>query len=186
MHTLEDIRQLEDDRQFTEALDAYDRLYQHDSSEYNVWKHYFFLLWEVVEEVDENTLLDKKVRPRMKELLAEGKTRFSDLADFNFIAGYAIAMFPYEFGDYDDMLQSALGMLRKAHVLEPGNTLYRYLATSFAGEEEEELSRHKHAALPVIRATFQGKGALNKYFRQVLLHENADIISGMHLLFIQL
>jgi tetratricopeptide (TPR) repeat protein len=170
MHSLKEILEFEDKGEFIKALDAYEHLYSTDPLNYNVWKHYFFLLWEVVEEVAESVLLEYDVRSKMRRMITEGYKKFESVADFNFIAGYAVAMFPYEFGKYQEQLQTAKQLLNKAYRLEPANKIYQYMCNSFSEEQNErDLNTLKQEALHEIRETFSGIGILNKYFRQVLL-----------------
>ena len=44
-----------------------------------------------------------EVNKLLKKMFDEGKSNFSELPDFNFIAGYTVSIFPYEYGDYNDL-----------------------------------------------------------------------------------
>ena len=140
-----------------------------DKSDYEIWKHFYFFLWTAIE--DAPTIFHDKVNLRhlLKVLFDEDKERFADKADFNFIAGYTVSIFPYEYGDYNDLEKEGRQMLFKATQLEPDNKIYRmtYLGSLASGDKQEYRQSEIEAA-PKVVETFSGHGALNKYFREIL------------------
>jgi len=100
---LNTIFQLEEAEKFDEAFEAYNVLFSQYLSEYIVWKHFYFFLWMAIE--DATSVFHEKIdlRNLLKGMFDEGNSKFSSIADFNFTAGYTVSIFPYEYGDYDDL-----------------------------------------------------------------------------------
>jgi hypothetical protein len=112
--SLEDIFKLEDNEQFDEAFDAYNAIYNKSKNEYEAWKFFYFFLWTAIEDVT-NCFHDKiNSRYLRQAMFYEGKKTFAEIADFNFIAGYTVSIFPYEYGGYDDLEKEGNEMLFKA------------------------------------------------------------------------
>jgi hypothetical protein len=168
--SLQDIFNLEDNEQFDQTFEAYDKLYSQNKSDYEVWKHFYFFLWLAIEDAPSSFQDKINLRDLLKEMLIEGKQRFADKADFNFIAGYTVSIFPYEYGDYDDLEKEGNEMQYKATKLEPDNIIYELLYQGSLASTDTEKYRHLRInAAPKVLETFPGNGALNKYFRQVLI-----------------
>ena len=123
--SLQHIFQLEDSEQFDKAFEAYQALYSTSKTDYEVWKHFYFFLWTAIEDAPSSFQDKVDLRPLLQEMLDEGKRAFSDITDFNFIAGYTVSIFPYEYGDYDDLEEEGRQMLYKATQLEPENVIYK-------------------------------------------------------------
>lgn len=99
----------------------------------------------------------------------EGKKTFADNADFNFIAGYTVSIFPYEYGDYEDFEKEGRQMLLKATKLDPDNSIFRMVYLGSLPDGDKQLYRQAEIeAAPKVLETFDGKGALNKYFKEIL------------------
>ena len=62
-------------------------------------------------------------------------SRISELAEFNFLAGYAVSIFPYEFGDFEDLERQGAEMLLKATEIEPENIIYINISEKFWREK---------------------------------------------------
>jgi hypothetical protein len=167
--SLQEIFRLENAKKFDEAFDAYNDLYNQNKNDYEVWKHFYFFLWTAIE--DAPSIFHDKITLRhlLQVMLDEGKKTFSDNADFNFIADYTVSIFPYEYGDYDDLEKEGNEMLLKAIQLQPDNLIYRlvYLG-SFSNVDRQQYRQAEIDAAPKVVETFSGTGTLNKYFRQVL------------------
>ena len=166
---LQDIFSMEDSEKFDEAFEAYNALYNRDKNDYDVWKHFYFFLWTAIEDAP-NSFHDKvNLQHLLQIMLEEGKKSFADKADFNFIAGYTVSIFPYEYGDYEDLKEEGQKMLYKATQLEPKNSIYRmvYLG-SLEGGDKELYKKAEIDAAPKVIETFSGQGALNRYFREIL------------------
>jgi hypothetical protein len=126
-------------------------------------------LWTAVEDAP-STFQDKiNLRHLMQIIFNEGKTTFSDIADFNFIAGYTVSIFPYEYGNYEDLEKEGNAMLLKAAQLQPEILIHKlvYLG-SISNVNRQEFRQAEIDAAPKVLETFSGYGTLNKYFRQVL------------------
>jgi len=168
--SLQDIFQLEDQNQFDKAFENYSDLYAKDNSNYQIWKHFYFFLWTAIEDAPSSFHDKINLRDLLKNLFIEGKQHFADKADFNFIAGYTVSIFPYEYGDYDNLEKEGMEMLHNATKLEPNNIIYELLYQgSLTTTDNEKYKRLRIDAAPKILETFSGNGTLNKYFRQVLI-----------------
>jgi hypothetical protein len=167
--TLQDIFTLEDAEKFDEAFDAYNDLYGRNKNVYEVWKHFYFFLWTAIEDAPSSFHDKINLRHLLQVMFDEGKKAFADKADFNFIAGYTVSIFPYEYGDYDDLEKEGHAMLFKATQLQPDNLIYRmvYLG-SISTFDRQEYRQAEIDAAPNVLTTFSGIGTLNEYFRQVL------------------
>lgn len=163
------IFELEEAEEFDKVFEIYSDLYSKSKSDYEVWKHFYFFLWIAIEDASNEFNRKVNLRQLMQNMFDEGKRNFSELADFNFIAGYTVSIFPYEYGDYDDLEIEANQMLKKATEIEPENLIYKlaYLG-SLQTDGNEEYKKAKNEAAPKVLEVFNGKGMLNKYFRQVL------------------
>ncbi|KAB7731850.1 hypothetical protein F5984_06395 [Rudanella paleaurantiibacter] len=166
---LQDIFKLEDDEKFEEAFEAYSELYNQNKIDYEVWKHFYFFLWTAIEDAPSSFHDKINLRDLLQIMFDEGKKTFADNADFNFIAGYTVSVFPYEYGNYDDLEKEGKQMLLKAEQLQPENLIYRlvYLG-SISNVDPQQYRQAEIDAAPKVLETFNGTGALNKYFRQVL------------------
>lgn len=166
---IEKILHLEEKNEFDKALKAYQELYSNHKLDFEVWKHFFFFLWICIEDAPSEFQEKIDTRMELEKMLSEGIKNFSELAEFNFLAGYAVSIFPYEFGDYEDLERQGTEMLLKATEIEPENIIYRMV---YLGDLPN-LDRKKYeeaaiSAKPIVREKFNGIGFLNKYFRQVL------------------
>lgn len=166
---LQYIFELEEKEQFEEAFQAYNRIYSADEGDYDVWKHFYFFLWTAIEDAPSSFHDKINLRHRLQVMYEEGKVRFSDRADFNFVAGYTVSIFPYEYGDYEDLEREGEEMLLKATLLEPNNLIYKlaYLG-SLTNVDQNEYRQAEVETAPIVLETFKGTGLFNKYFRQVL------------------
>ncbi|MFL0683227.1 MAG: hypothetical protein ACJLTB_08350 [Algoriphagus aquaeductus] len=167
--SLIDIFNLEDDNLFDEVFVAYSDLYNTDKRNYEVWKHFYFFLWTAIEDAPSSFQDKINLRQLLQVMFDEGKTAFADNADFNFIAGYTVSIFPYEYGDYGDLEKEGNEMLLKATKLQPDNLIYKmvYLG-SISDVDRQQYKQVEIDAAPKVLETFSGTGTLNKYFRQVL------------------
>ncbi|MBA2620015.1 MAG: hypothetical protein H0U87_02320 [Acidobacteria bacterium] len=166
---LQDIFQLEDSEQFDKVFQAYSEIYSKNKSEYEVWNHFYFFLWTAIEDAPSSFNDKIDLRRLLQVMLNEGKQTFAEKADFNFIAGYTVSIFPYEYGDFDDLEKEAKQMLLKATNLEPENSIYKMVYLGSISKADNQVYRKAAIeAAPKVLETFSGNGALNKYFRQVL------------------
>lgn len=166
---IETILNLEEKNEFDKALKAYQKLYSDHRLDFEVWKHFFFFLWICIEDAPSEFQQKIDTRIELEKMLNEGKKNFSELAEFNFLAGYAVSIFPYEFGDYEDLEKQGAEMLLKATEIEPENIIYRMV---YLGDSPN-LDRKKYeeavvSAKSIVLEKFNGNGFLNKYFRQAL------------------
>ncbi|MGY2134280.1 hypothetical protein ACW9KT_18755 [Hymenobacter sp. HD11105] len=177
MYSLLDILQLEDQQPLEHAFYAYQELYGQCPDDYQVWRHFYFFLWVAPEEAPVEILERLGVTARLRVLLTEGESRFATQADFHFLAGYTIAVLPYEFGPFAEWEQKGNEMLLQATLLAPENPIYR-LAYLGSFPDSPAYRQAMLEAAPVVVSAFQGKGLLNHYFRHVLYRVDALEGSG--------
>jgi len=167
--SLQDIFSLEDSEKFDEAFEAYNALYNKDKNDYDVWRHFYFFLWTAIEDAPSSFHEKINLHHLLQVMFDEGKKAFADKADFNFIAGYTVSIFPYEYGEYDDLEKEGQQMLLRATKLDPKNTIYRMVYLGSLSDGDKLLYRQAEIeAAPKVLETFDGKGTLNKYFREIL------------------
>jgi len=166
--SLEEILILEDNESFDEAFEAYKTLYNNDESDYAIWKHFYFFLWTSIEDAPSSFHERINLRDLLQVMFQRGKRAFANIADFNFIAGYTVSIFPYEYGDYKDLEKEGRDMLLRATKLEPGNAIYRlaYLGGT-SDVDPREYTQAAIEAAPKVLENFAGRGALNKYCREI-------------------
>ena len=170
---LDKIIELENSKKFELAFQAYFDLYSRNKSDFEVWKYFFFFLWIIIEEMP-NEFSEKIEREnKLKEMFAEGLTIYSQNPEFNFIAGYTMSIFPYEFGNFTEYERKSSELLAEARKLEPNNEIYEmvYLGNSENNNSEEYLNAKKNAKHRVIEK-YKGSGLLNEYFMQVLIRND--------------
>jgi hypothetical protein len=166
---LDKIFELEEENKFEEVFQLYQTLYSEKESDYEIWKNFHFFLWNAIEDATTEFNERIEVNKLLQKLFDEGKNNFSELADFNFITGYTVSIFPYEYGDYDDLEFEANQMLKKATEMEPENLIYKLVYFgSISNVDKEEYRKLEIESSPKVLETFSGKGTLNKYFRQIL------------------
>jgi hypothetical protein len=129
-----------------------------------------FFLWSALEDTPKSFQDRIGLQKLLQEMFEQGKQKYSTNANFNFIAGYTVSIFPYEFGDYEKLEKEGHQMLLKATKLDPDNLIYKmvYLGSGSNYNPSLYLQTTIQAA-PKVMETFIGQGLLNKYFRQVLL-----------------
>jgi hypothetical protein len=126
-------------------------------------------LWTAIEDAPSSFHDEINLRHLLQVMFDEGKKAFADKEDFNFIAGYTVSIFPYEYGEYDDLEKEGQQMLLKATKLDPKNTIYRMVYLGSLSDGDKVLYRQAEIeAAPKVLETFDGKGTLNEYFREIL------------------
>ena len=168
MTTLNDILDIEDQGNFDAAFESYVELYKNKPSNFDVWKHFYFFLWTAIEDAPSEFQERVNLRQRMQEMYEEGKRKFQHLAEFKFLTGYTISIFPYEFGDYDSLEKEGKELLRQAYQEELDNEIYKM---AYLGSLESDSREYRNAeikASEVVLSRFNGPGLMNSYFRQVL------------------
>lgn len=171
---LKQIFELESAENYNEAYSGYRKLISENSTDFETWKYYFFFLWSMIEEVSGHFKKDIDLRTELETELKYGLSKYSELAEFNFIAGYAISIFPYEFGDYEELEIKGKEMLKKAFELEQSNPIYEmvYLGSKSLNKKEQSLYKKACAKSKLILKTkHSGKGLLNEYYNQVFNRE---------------
>ena len=167
------IIELENNRKFELAFQAYVELYSRNKNDFEVWKYFFFFIWVIIEEMP-NEFSEKIEREKkLKEMFVEGFAIFSQNAEFNFIAGYVMSNFPYEFGDFAEYERKSSELLAEARNIEPNNDIYEmvYLGNSENSNSEEYIIA-KNNAKPKVIEKYNGSGLLNEYFMQVLIRKD--------------
>ena len=169
MTNLTDILELEDKGDFEKAFESYRDLYSTKNNDYETWKYFYFFLWTAIEDAPSDFHEKINLRQRLREMFDDGKDKFNELADFNFITGYTVSIFPYEYGDYDDLEREGIEMLLRATKTEPTNAIFKmvYLG-SLANVDKEQMKKAETEASKVVQEKFKGNGLLNRYFREVM------------------
>jgi hypothetical protein len=168
--TLKDIFELESNEKYNEAYSLYHKLFSENETDFEMWKYYFFFLWSMIEDVNGQFTKVADLRTELETELKNGLKKYSDLAEFNFIAGYAISIFPYEFGDYEKLEKEGNEMLKKASEMEPNNPIYKMVYLGSKDLNNKEQSLYEKACVEsklILKAKHSGKGLLNEYFNQV-------------------
>jgi tetratricopeptide (TPR) repeat protein len=172
LKNLKTILEIEDKGDFDKAFDLYNKLYKSDPSNFEIWKHFYFFLWIAIEDASSDFQDRINFRQRLTEMYDEGKKRFQKLTEFKFIAGWTISIFPYEYGDYEDLEKEGKEMLRQAHLGQPDDKVYKMAYLGSFDSNKEDYKQAEIEANPVVLKTFEGEGLMNKYFKQVLIRKN--------------
>ena len=171
---LKEIFILESDQKFDEAFSLYKTLLKSEPLNFEYWKHYFFFLWSMLEDGIGifSVLKNEELHKELKKELQYGLDNFENIDEFNLIAGYTISIFPYEFGDYDELEEIGKNLLKKATEINPQNLIFKmillgiYEKPTHKEKFEYEDLKPKVAKL-IIDQHSEKKGLLNEYFVQV-------------------
>ena len=172
METLRNILEIEDSGDFENAFESYSRLYQTYPSDFEVWKHFYFFLWTAIEDAPSEFHDRINLRQKLQEMYNDGKGRFQNYTEFKFIAGWTVSIFPYEYGDYEDLEREGKELLQQANQEQPDDKVYKMVYLGSFDSDKEEYRQAELEASPVVMNRFQGPGLLNRYFRQVLDRKN--------------
>lgn len=103
----------------------------------------------------------------LHQVTAVGLANFMDKEDFLWNFGYIITLFPYYFGEYELWEEKGEELLKKAHMRNPDEPVYKYsylwslpISRDKNDDEFEELRA-------VLEEQFQGEGVLSRYFKSV-------------------
>jgi len=163
------ILELEETQKYEQAFHEYEKL---DLNEFDNWKYFYFYLWYINVEhfpLDQSEFIKKnQLDIKLKELAEFGFEQFGTIAEFQFLAGYTINLFPYYYGDYEEWEQRGNDLLKSAHHLEPNNGVFNisYQGSTYGTIESYKMA--KQQAVHEVEAAFAGKGFLNSYFIDVL------------------
>jgi hypothetical protein len=168
---LEDILELEEKQEYNKAYYIYSPLLNKNSTDFELWKHYFFFLWYMVEVVKGQFTVDIDLHKTLATELKKGQELFKNIPEFNFITGYSISIMPYIFGNCNAYEKKAIELLEKASNLEPNNPIYKMTLLGaqwdFGGQKQsynEVCLRSKQ----IIAQKYSGKGLINSYFFTIL------------------
>ena len=84
---LEQTFELESAEKYNEAYSEYRNLISENNADFETWKYYFFFLWSMLEDVNGLFKKDIDLRTELESELKNGLKKYSELAEFNFIAG---------------------------------------------------------------------------------------------------
>ena len=166
------IFELETAGKYNKAYFEYQKLISENNSDFETWKFYFFFLWSMLEDVNGQFTENIDLRTELEAELKSGLKNYSDLAEFNFIAGYAVSIFPYEFGDYEELDKKGRKMLRIASELEPNNPIYKMVYLGTQEQTKKNQTEYQNACQDSelkVQETYNGNGLLNEYFKDVLI-----------------
>ncbi|MBL4708794.1 MAG: hypothetical protein JKY48_10200 [Flavobacteriales bacterium] len=163
------ILELEEAQKYEEAFHEFEKL---DMMDFDSWKYYYFYLWYINVEhfpLDLSEHIQKhQLAIKLKELAELGFEQFGENAEFQFLTGYTINLFPYFFGDYEEWEQRGSDLLKSAHELEPDNAIFNIAYQGSTNGTTESYNIAKQQAINAVEVTFNGKGFLNSYFTDVL------------------
>lgn len=165
---LQNILELENRKEFELAFNSYENLYSKNKTDFEVWKHFYFFIWIIIEDMP-NEFIEKINREnRLQKMFVEGKANFKDNAEFNFIVGYTMSIFPYEFGNYEVYEKLSKELITNAINIDSENPIYKMAYFGDLQDTTLEYEELKLKSLPIVLKKYNGVGLLNKYFRQVL------------------
>ena len=167
---LKQIFELESAEKYNEAFGLYQKRIAENNNDFETWKYYFFFLWSMIEDVTGVFRKDIDLRAELESELRNGLKKYSELAEFNFIAGYAVYIFPYEFGDLEELDTEGSKMLKKASEMEKTNPIYEmaYLGSQALDEKGRGLYEKACAkSQRILKTKYSGNGLLNEYFSNV-------------------
>ena len=165
---LENILELENRKEFENAFKSYEHLYSKDKQNFEVWKYFYFFLWIIIENMPNDFVEKINREERLKNMYYEGKQNFSELAEFNFIVGYTMSIFPYEFGNFEEHEKLSAELLKKAKTLESNNPICEMSYLSNINDENENYKTITVDAGNKAIKDYDKIGLLNDYFKQVL------------------
>lgn len=164
------ILELEETQKYEQAFHEYQKL---DLNDFDNWKYFYFYLWYINVEhfpLDLAEFIQKnELDTKLKELAELGFERFGKNPEFQFLTGYTINLFPYYFGDYEEWEQRGNDLLKSAHELDPNNGIFNISYQGSSYGTTESYNSAKKQAVELVQETFQGKGFLNTYFKDVLM-----------------
>ncbi len=167
---LDYIFELESTKKYNEAYDLYQKRILKNNIEFNIWKYYFFFLWSMIEDFNGIFTKEINLQTELESQLKNGLNKFSKLAEFNFIAGYAVCIFPSKFGDSEKMDIKGKEMLKKAYEMKPTNSIYKmtYLGSHVLNEIGQDLYEKAYSeSEQTLKTNYNGKGLLNEYFNEI-------------------
>ena len=167
---LKKIFELESAEKYNEAYSEYQNLISEKTVDFETWKYYFFFLWSMIEDINGVFKIDIDLQTELKSELKKVQKKYSEIAEFNFIAGYTISIFPYEFGDFEKLEIKGKAMLKKAYQMERSNPIYKMVYLGSKNLNEREHSLYKKACVEsklIIKTKHNQKGLLNEYYNQV-------------------
>lgn len=171
---LEQIFELETAEKYNEAYSEYQKLISENNTDFETWKYYFFFLWSMLEDVNGQFTKNIDLRMDLESELKSGLNKYSELAEFNFIAGYTVCIFPYEFGEYEELDKKGREMLKKATDMVPNNPIYKmaYLGSQVLNDNGKSLyETARSESQPILKKKYNGKGLLREYFTQVFTRD---------------
>ncbi len=168
---LEDILELEDNQDYNKAYHFYSTLLTKNDTDFELWKHYFFFLWRMLDAVKGQFTVDVELRKTLIIELKRGLKLFKNYPEFNFITGYTISIMPYIFGNCNTYEKIAIKLLEKASNLKPKNPIYKMIflgAQWDFGGQEQSYNEVWLKSKPIIARKYNGKGLINRYFSTIL------------------
>jgi len=171
---LKRIFELESAEKYNDAYNSYRKLISENDTDFETWKYYFFFLWSMIEDVNGVLTVEIDLRKELENELKNGLNKYSELAEFNFMAGYAVCIFPYEFGDYEELEIRGREMLKNASEIDSTNSIYKMAYLGSKALNTEEQSEYENACIEsqsIIKTKYSGKGFLNEYFNQVFVRD---------------
>lgn len=168
---LTDILELEDNQDYNKAYYLYSILLTKNDTNFELWKHYFFFLWRMLDDAKDQFTVDIELRKTLMIELKRGFKLYKNSPEFNFITGYIISIMPYIFGNCDIYEKKAIKLLEKASNLKPNNPIYKMIflgAQWDFGGQEQSYNNVCLKSKQIITHKYSGKGLINNYFSTIL------------------
>lgn len=173
--------QLETTGQWKEAVDYWRRRYA-DAHDPEAAVRLAFVCWYVLAEhgciPTMASLTDEDVAEfaaTLQGVTADALARYGDDADVLFHIGYMASLFPWYFGSDDAAIgaweRRASVSLRRAHEARPGDPVLEMVHLGNETDVQRPSADYLDAcrrARPLVAARYNGAGAFDNYFRQVL------------------
>lgn len=170
--TLDQILQLEGNKEYIPALYAYRKAYADNPEDYFLWRHYYFMLWYLLAEDFPLGLQDfvtqEKIDAELKRVGLAGIEQYKDSPDALFVLGYTTSIFPYYFGDYNEWENRAKQFLKSAHLIKHTDNIFKLAYLGSISGFKSEYDKVCRLAAPEVKLRFSGNGLLNSYFRNAL------------------
>lgn len=173
----DEVDEMEAKNYFKAAIFHMREVWLNEPGNLKVFLRLSFLSWHVVVEwptFDESDLEEEdhtECVMLLRSLLNYGQNHFQESADFQWLFGYMMYLFPFYFGsDFDQMEGTAKEMLKKAYILRPEDAILKM--TYFENRDNYKKNHEYHYLCNEVTSTlserFPGNGVLEKYFREVL------------------
>lgn len=176
----EEVDEMEAKNNFKAAISHMREVWLNEPGNKKVFLRISFLAWHVVVEwptFDESDMEEKdhtECVMLLRSLLIYGQDHFQENADFQWLFGYMMYLFPFYFGtDFDRMESTSREMLEKAYLLRPQDPIIKM---TYFENRDNYTKDHDYYDLyqevsSILSERFPGNGKLEEYFKEVLIRK---------------